>query len=133
MGEAQGRPQQRDVTPLELDHAASVLQVLSDRTRLAIVAMLAPDAELSVSEIAVRLDRPVPAVSQHLAKLRAGQLVSTRREGTSIHYRLGGAHVSNLVLNLLQHTEHELFMDPPHHQEPSGDDAPDLTAVAARH
>jgi DNA-binding transcriptional ArsR family regulator len=105
----------RHPTETELDHAASVLQLLSDRSRLGIIAILLDGDESSVGDIARRLDRPVPAISQHLAKLKSGRLVLARREGTSILYRIGGEHVSALVENLLQHTEHELFAEPPHH------------------
>lgn len=117
MGKPNEAAQPRDPTPAELDHASAILQLLSDRTRLAIISLLAPDIELSVGEIAARLERPVPAVSQHLAKLRAGRLVLTRRDGSSIRYRLCGEHVASLIENLLQHTEHELFTEPPHHRE----------------
>lgn len=113
--DAERPPAPRQPSPAELEHAAGVLQLLADRTRLGILALLASGGELSVGEIAEHLERPVPAVSQHLAKLKGGTLVLTRREGTSIHYRLGGEHVADLVENLLQHTEHALFADPPHH------------------
>lgn len=115
MGKPAETPAIRQPTGTELEHAAAVLQLLADRTRLGILSLLLPGAELSVSEIAQLLERPVPAVSQHLAKLKSGRLVLSRREGTSIRYRLCGEHVSLLVENLLQHTEHELFAEPPHH------------------
>lgn len=119
-----GRPLEatavRQPTASELEHAATVIQLLADRTRLGILALLLPGTELSVGEISALLDRPIAAVSQHLAKLKGGRLVFSRREGTSIRYRLSGEHVALLVENLLQHTEHELFADPPHH----GADAP---------
>lgn len=115
MGKPAETPAMRQPTATELDHAASVLQLLADRTRLGILSLLLSGAELSVGEIAQMLDRPVPAVSQHLAKLKSGRLVLARRDGTSIMYRLCGEHVALLVENLLQHTEHELFVEPPHH------------------
>lgn len=133
MGKPIDTPPTRQPTAVELDHAASVLQLLSDRTRLGIIALLLPGAELSVGEIAQRLDRPVPAVSQHLSKLKGGRLVLARREGTSIMYRLCGEHVSLLVENLLQHTEHELFAEPPHHSSAASgatDHAPAISAPA---
>lgn len=105
----------RTPSPFELDHAASVLHLLADRTRLGVLSILLTGDELSVGEIAERLDRQVPAISQHLAKLKAGRLVAARRDGTSMMYRLQGEHVAELVKNLLHHTEHELFVDPPHH------------------
>ena len=62
-----------------------------------------------MTAIAEALDRPTPAVSQHLAKLRAGHLVTARREGTTIYYSQANEHVSALVTNVLQHTEHTLY------------------------
>lgn len=72
--------------------------------------------EMSVGQIADVLDRPTPAVSQHLAKLRAHDLVATRREGTSIFYTQPDEHMSALVLNIVQHSEHALYAEPPHHR-----------------
>lgn len=99
----------------ELDHAVEILRLLADRTRLAILAMLST-AELPVAVIAETLDRPTPAISQHLAKLRAGYLVTTRRDGTTIYYTQPDEHVAALVANILQHAEHALYPNPPHHQ-----------------
>ena len=45
------------------------------------------DRELSVKAIAAQLPVSVPAVSQHLAKLRAAGLVSVRADGRMRHYR----------------------------------------------
>lgn len=98
----------------EIAAAADVLKLLADPTRLAILAML-DGRELPVGAIAAALERPVPAVSQHLAKLRAHDLVATRREGSSVHYRQPDAHVARLVTNALQHAEHLLHEKPPHH------------------
>ncbi|NUU19403.1 helix-turn-helix transcriptional regulator [Cellulomonas humilata] len=99
----------------DLDHAVDILRLLADRTRLAVLALL-DGTELSVTAIAEALDRPTPAVSQHLAKLRAGHLVTARRDGTTIYYSQANEHVSALVTNVLQHTEHTLYPVPPHHR-----------------
>lgn len=101
-------------TSAEVDAAVVVLKLLADPTRLAILAMLAGD-ELSVGAIAERLGRPVPGVSQHLAKLRAHGLVVARRAGSSVHYSQPDEHVARLVTNALQHAEHLLHDIPPHH------------------
>ena len=98
----------------DLDTAVEVLRLLADRTRLAILAALR-DTELSVGAIAEALGRPVPAVSQHLARLRAGQLVLTRRDGVTVYYRLANEHVDALVRNVLQQAEHLTYDRPPHH------------------
>jgi DNA-binding transcriptional ArsR family regulator len=102
----------RDV---DLDTAVEVLRLLADPTRLAILDLL-HDEELSVGAIAEQLDRPLPGISQHLAKLRAGRLVSTRRDGVTVFYRHANEHVDALVRNVLQQAEHLSYPQPPHHQ-----------------
>ncbi len=99
----------------DLDTAVDVLRLLADRTRLAILTLLR-DGELSVGAIADALGRPVPAVSQHLARLRAGRLVQARRDGVTIHYRHANEHVDAMVRNVLQQAEHVRSDDPPHHR-----------------
>nr|WP_232014284.1 metalloregulator ArsR/SmtB family transcription factor [Cellulomonas fimi] len=99
----------------DLDHAVEVLRLLADRTRLAILAML-DGTEMPVNAIAEALGRPAPAVSQHLARLRAGRLVTSRRDGTTVFYGQPDEHVAALVANVLQHTEHALYDVPPHHR-----------------
>lgn len=99
----------------DLDHAVDVLRLLADRTRLAVLALL-DGTEMSVTTLAETLDRPTPAISQHLAKLRAGHLVVSRREGTTVYYTQANEHVAALVTNVLQHTEHTLYPVPPHHR-----------------
>ena len=102
----------------DLDGAAELARLVADRTRLAILALLA-QRELSVGEIAHKLNRPIAAVSQHLAKLRIGRLVSSRRAGTTIYCALANEHVGALVTNILEQSEHTLYDRPPHHEAPN--------------
>lgn len=99
----------------DLDTAVEVLRLLADPTRLAVLDLL-HGQELSVGAIAELLDRPLPGVSQHLAKLRAGRLVTTRREGVTVFYRHANEHVDALVRNVLQQAEHLGYEHPPHHR-----------------
>lgn len=101
--------------PPELEHAAETLHLLGDRTRLAVLVML-QDSEMSVGAIAERLQRPVPAVSQHLARLRQAGLVQVRRQGTSSFYSQPDVHLAQLVTNAVQFSEHALYEQPPHHR-----------------
>ena len=66
----------------------TLFQALSDPTRLRIVALLAAEEELCVCELTYALNLSQPMISRHLANLRATGLVSDRREGKWIHYRL---------------------------------------------
>lgn len=65
---------------------SAVFAALADPSRRAILGRLAA-GEASVKTIVAGLRISQPAVSQHLAKLRAAGLVSERREGRFVYYR----------------------------------------------
>ena len=67
--------------------AASLLKALGNEKRLMLLCLLV-EGERSVSELNARLDLSQSALSQHLALLRAGRLVATRREAQTIYYSL---------------------------------------------
>jgi ArsR family transcriptional regulator len=71
---------------------AAVGRALADPKRLCVLESLAA-GELSVSELSVRVGCQVPNMSQHLAVLRSAGLVSTRRDGNTIYYRLADPRV----------------------------------------
>ena len=73
------------------------------------------DQELAVNELAARVGKPAPSVSQHLAKLRMARLVRTRREGTQVFYRLENVHVARLVRDAVYNAEHASPDVPRHH------------------
>lgn len=95
--------------------AVEVLQVLADQTRLQLAGLLL-DRERSVTQLATTLGRPVPGVSQHLAKMRMARLVTTRKRGTSVLYRVENGHVRQLVVDTIGHVEHLLDDVPAHHR-----------------
>lgn len=61
---------------------------LSDETRRRILALLALEGELCVCELHFALAMPQPKVSRHLSVLRDANILSMRRDGTWIYYRL---------------------------------------------
>lgn len=67
--------------------ATEFLRSLSNPHRLLILCQLS-QGEKSVGELCEILDLRQPTLSQHLARLRAEGLVSTRRDGTAIFYSL---------------------------------------------
>jgi DNA-binding transcriptional ArsR family regulator len=104
--------------PLADDHAHLVVEVfrmLADPTRVQLLWALA-DRELSVNDLADRIGKPGPSVSQHLAKLRMARLVRTRREGTQVFYRLENDHVRQLVTDAVFNAEHAAGGIPAHHR-----------------
>ena len=64
------------------------MNLLGDPTRRCMLALLALHDEVCVCEFVAALDELQPSVSRHLAQLRDGGWIASRREGTWMHYRL---------------------------------------------
>ena len=71
---------------------AAVGRALSDPKRLCVLESLAA-GELSVSDLSSRVGCQVPNMSQHLAVLRSAGLVQSRRDGSTVYYRLADVRV----------------------------------------
>lgn len=65
--------------------AAAFLMLMGNEKRLVIVSHLL-ESEMSVGAIAEKVELSQSALSQHLAKLRAMELVETRRDRQMIYY-----------------------------------------------
>lgn len=65
-----------------------LFKALSDPTRLRCLLLLVNHEELCVCELTHALALPQPKVSHHLAALRKAGLVSDRKEGLWIYYRI---------------------------------------------
>lgn len=98
-----------------VEMAVEVFTLLADATRVRIILALR-DGEKSVSELAEAAEKSPTAVSQHLAKLRWGRIVSTRQEGTRVFYRLVDEHARRLVAHAVYQAEHALEVTPAHHR-----------------
>lgn len=70
----------------DLDAATGLLRLLSDPTRMRLLALLRRE-ELTVAELSAVLGLAQPRVSTHLAKLKDAGLVRDRRAGVSAYYR----------------------------------------------
>lgn len=83
---------------------AEICKTLSDANRLMLLHELR-EGEKSVGQLVSALGLPQSNVSRHLAVLRERSLVETRREGTTIYYRLGNPKIGeacDLVREVLQ-------------------------------
>lgn len=82
----------------ELAEVATVLRVLGDPTRLAILAMLAREADaLCVCHVESRFALSQPTISHHLRVLREAKLVTSEKRGTWVHYALDRARVESVA------------------------------------
>jgi len=70
-----------------MKETARVFRALADPTRRQILQEL-KIGELSAGEIASRFEISGPSISRHLAILKTADLVTERRQGNSILYRL---------------------------------------------
>jgi DNA-binding transcriptional ArsR family regulator len=77
---------------LDRERYAAVGRALADPKRLCVLESLAI-GELSVSDLSTRVGCQVPNMSQHLAVLRRAGLVTSRRDGNTILYRLADHRV----------------------------------------
>lgn len=66
----------------------NILKALADETRLRCVMLLEAEGELCVCEITYALVLSQPKVSRHLALLRDAGIVTDRREGLWVYYRI---------------------------------------------
>jgi len=71
---------------------AAVGRALADPKRLCVLESLA-SGELSVGDLSSLVGCQIPNMSQHLAVLRSAGLVATRRDGSTIFYRLADPRV----------------------------------------
>jgi ArsR family transcriptional regulator, virulence genes transcriptional regulator len=83
-----------ELTNRETDYerTAVIGRALADPKRLCVLESLA-GGELSVGELAGRAACQIPNMSQHLAVLRSAGLVATRRDGSTVFYRLADPRV----------------------------------------
>jgi ArsR family transcriptional regulator len=79
-------------TDVDRQRAALIGRALADPKRLCVLETLAT-GEFSVSELSACVGCQVPNMSQHLAVLRNAGLVSTRRDGSTVYYRLADPRV----------------------------------------
>ena len=67
---------------------SNVLALAGNEVRLKIIYLLEEEKELCPCDLSDILGMSIPAVSQHLRKLRDGNIVETRKEGQTIYYSL---------------------------------------------
>ncbi|MEU3744718.1 MULTISPECIES: ArsR/SmtB family transcription factor [Streptomyces] len=108
-------PRTHERTPgaRELAAAAEVFALLSDPTRLHLLWLLT-HGEADVSALTEACGAARPAVSQHLAKLRLGGLVQSRKDGRRVVYAMPDGHLKRLVVEAISRADHVVSGEPWH-------------------
>lgn len=81
---------------LPFSQLSKVLELAGNEVRLKILYLLEEENELCPCDISDILGMSIPAVSQHLRKLKDGNIIESRRDGQTIYYSLMEEHLKVL-------------------------------------
>jgi len=85
-----------------LSDISETFKVLGDETRLRIFEALG-EKELCVSEIAKKTAISESAISHQLRILRMASLVSSKKAGRNVYYRIVDRHVGHMMNDCREH------------------------------
>lgn len=85
-----------------LQDLGDLFKVFGDTTRIKIMYALYED-EMCVCAIAELIGMTQSAVSHQLKSLKAANLVTSRRDGKTIYYRLSDDHVKSIIAQGYEH------------------------------
>ena len=92
--------------------AAELFALLATPIRLKIISAVC-QGERNVSELLAQIETTQPNMSQHLATLRRAGVLSRRREGAQVYYRLQSERVAALCRAVCTQVAVELDSDEP--------------------
>lgn len=86
-----------------IDRVANGLSLTGNSVRLKILFLLKKEGKMCPCDLSDILEMTVPAISQHLKKLREGRLISSEKTGQTIFYSVMADHADILdpVFSLL--------------------------------
>lgn len=91
--ECQGKIKSCDSSFKEL---SNVLVLAGNEVRLKILFLLEEEKELCPCDLSDILGMSIPAISQHLRKLKDGNVIKFRKEGQTIYYSVKPNHMKIL-------------------------------------
>eukprot|EP01133_Synstelium_polycarpum_P002855 gene2855-3279_t len=75
---------------------SAILSLAGNEVRLKILYLLEQEKELCPCDLSDILGMSIPAISQHLRKLKDGHIISFRKEGQTIFYAMKQEHLELL-------------------------------------
>ncbi|GAA3469872.1 ArsR/SmtB family transcription factor [Nonomuraea roseola] len=82
------------------DAARGFLKAMASDTRQQILMLFSGGIELTVNEVAERMSLAQSATSTHLATLRDGGVLTSRREWKTVYYRADPARIGRALSDL---------------------------------
>ncbi len=87
-------------------HVAELFRAFSDTSRVRIMSALL-NAEMNVSALSEAVGISESAVSHHMRGLRQMRLVTSRKDGKEVHYRVEDEHIIHLFQQGVKHVQDE--------------------------
>ncbi|NOZ48272.1 MAG: winged helix-turn-helix transcriptional regulator [Chlorobi bacterium] len=81
------------ITKDDLSNLSKILNLAGNEVRLKIIYLIKIEGELCPCDLSDILDMTVPAISQHLRKLKDGNVLGIRKVGQTIFYSLNKEYV----------------------------------------
>ena len=94
----------QNVSEDELSDLAELFKIFGDSTRIKILFDLF-QGEKNVTEICDDLEMNQSAVSHQLKILKVSKLITPRRDGKAVYYRLADEHVKTIIAMGKEHIE----------------------------
>lgn len=82
--------------PQSFVQLSQILSLAGNEVRLKILFLLEEEGNLCPCDLSDILGMSIPAVSQHLRKLKDGNIIQSRKEGQTIFYSLKSEHLKML-------------------------------------
>lgn len=92
----------------EVEALATTFELLADPTRARLLHALSLAKELCVCDLALLLGRSESALSHQLRLLRDRHIVTRRKQGRVVYYRLADAHIRHVLADGLRHIREEI-------------------------
>ena|SRR5258705_5942758 len=81
---------------ISFSQLGKILELAGNEVRLKIMYLLEEENELCPCDLSDILGISIPAVSQHLRKMKDGNIIESRREAQTIYYSLKDEHLKIL-------------------------------------
>jgi ArsR family transcriptional regulator, lead/cadmium/zinc/bismuth-responsive transcriptional repressor len=85
-------------------HVAELFRAFSDTSRVRIMSVLL-GSEMNVSALSQAVGISESAVSHHMRGLRQMRLVTSRKDGKEVHYRVEDEHIIHLFQQGVRHVQ----------------------------
>ena len=93
-----------DSMELSFEKTAQLLSITGNQVRLKILYLLNMENELCPCDLADILCMSVPAISQHIRKIKDAGIIRSRREGQTLYYSLNAdeTDILNTIFNAIK-------------------------------